>query len=180
MDGEDNDRFIFSSQLYVDEHAEKILNARFNVAHHIYNSFLGECEKRRKMMQSKNKRIFADKISEKEKKDLYEKSRNDAGFYLRSASKYGKINSLEDFALRTTSNTWIDKHIDSHTRLKLMGRAFLACETAMKNRRKGKNARVRFKKFGVNHITSLEDSSKKSPIKVKLNDKGEPLFKVGR
>ncbi len=40
--------FVFTCPLYVDPHAIKELESRFNVAHHIYNCFLGECQRRRK------------------------------------------------------------------------------------------------------------------------------------
>ncbi len=177
-----NKRYIVEALLYTSPHAEKILRSRFNAAHHIYNDFLGECERRRKKHISsadfkKGIEILkSGELSEElkeQKKELFQKSRRESGWYLRSAKQYGCNNSLEQYGSHI-HKTWLSKHIDSHTRNSLMDRAFLASEKVMfgdktKNKKTGKFERpkVRFKRFNKDYILSVQGKSAKSAIKLK-------------
>lgn len=202
--------FVFVAPLYVDSHAYKVLHARFNVAHHIYNCFLGECEKRRKKYQAleeykQAKNFSLLKYAEKEKlaktqdiaeikkinneikeltqkaTELYAEARKQAGFYLGSSKPKGLTNSLEVFAANTIEGTWLSEHIDSHSRNKLMERAFTACRNAVFSKpkvrfkkfnkdskpKKGKKPKVHFKKFNKDYIYSVEGKSFDSSLKIR-------------
>lgn len=162
-------RFVLEIPLKTNEKDQSILKKRFNVAHHIYNCFLGECEKRRKKWKSDpNYAAAVALLKNQGNKDtinqLFDAARNKAGYYMRNAAQYGKINGLEKFASDTISNTWLSKHIDSHTRNKLMERAFSS------SLRKTRGKKVKFKRFGRDFIFSLEGKSIDSPLKWSMGD----------
>jgi putative transposase len=156
--------FVLEIPLKTDQKSEAVLRRRFNVAHHIYNCFLGESEKRRKKFIADPDYISAVALlktngDKEQMQSLFEAAKTRSGYYLRDASQHGKTNGLETFAADTISNQWLSEHIDSHTRNKLMERAFAATQ------RKTKGKKIKFKRFGRDHIYSLEGKTNKSPIR---------------
>jgi len=179
-----SEHFITSIPLYVNEYAYSVLTKRFNVAHHIYNCFLGECKKRRdkylksdlyKEAGTKYKEFAAKKVGDKKEiNELFKSAITESGFYLRSNS-HGRDNSLEQFAASTIQRTWLGDHIDSHCRNKLMERAFKAAQRSLKkelNKRTGgyERPKLRFKRFGRDYICSLEGKNSISPLKFEFKN----------
>jgi hypothetical protein len=57
----ETERYTATVPVFVNEYAYSKLTKRFNVAHHIYNCFLGECEKRkRKYLANSNYKLAMD------------------------------------------------------------------------------------------------------------------------
>lgn len=192
-----DDRFIVSMPLYTSDHAISILNKRFNLARLIYNSFLGECEKRRKNYIANKNYLEANSLYKKYKSDdtkekssllksaseLYNLARKESKFYLRSSAKNEMINSLEVYASNIIQNSYLGKHIDSHCRNQLMKTAFTASEkviigkkTYNKKTKTYQPPRVFFKRKKDN-ILSLEGKNCDSPLR--LDDKGENVIWSG-
>ena len=111
--------YVIKLPLIVNDYARRRLEIRFKQAGcNLYNAVLGECLKRmRKYKELKKPADELYKISKKdEAKVLYQQAEIDSGFYFRSAKKYGKDNSIEQFAQKTRKACFIKDHTKTHGR----------------------------------------------------------------
>lgn len=176
---DEKDRFVVTAPLYVNAWAYSRLNKRFNVAHHLFNAFLGEAERRRKAMMASDiylEAIKLYKVDNKDAKKKFEEARKKFGYYIMSSAKNDKTDGMEVYAARITKGTWLAEHVDAITRNKLATRAFRASERSIYGKKtKKKNGqyskpKVKFKRFGKDHVYSVEGGSSKSPLRMVLKD----------
>jgi len=158
--------FTLSVPLYVNPYAYKKLGIKFNVAHHIYNAVLGECERRKKKYINSPNYIQAQekyKLNLKsEYKILYAKAEAD--------SKYTE-NNIVKFVQSIRNKSWLEPHINANETNQLARRAFQASYKTLgwiKGKDNYKKAKVKFKRFGKDYIYSLDDGgSNSSSFKLK-------------
>lgn len=102
------------------------------------------------------------------KKALFTKAKIDSGFYVQSGQGR-EIISLEQYASSITTGTWLEDHIDSHTRNKLMERAFKTVEELDNSKKKSKKkiTKAKYKRRGQDFLTSLEGKTMTSCIIIK-------------
>lgn len=197
-------RFIIAIPLYVNNITSDILEKRFEIARQLYNCFLGECKKRKRIYQDKSSKkqadavfklskkienkieitknkIEIDKLKEQSKNyknkanELYRSAEKSSGYYLRSSSKNEQTNSLESFAADISKNAkWFSQHIDSHCRNKLMERSYNACKKSRKQKTK-----LKFKIFNKDFVHSVEGKSKSSALTIKKIGDNLVVFWLG-
>jgi len=139
----------------------KILKARFNAAHSLDNAVKGEGLHRLTRYRSspefvKGKDLLKSnnnctKELDNEISGLFSIARTKSGYYLRSASKYGKDDSLQQYAYKYVRKSWIADHLDSTSCITIADRVFASLETKRKN---WKNGKVRFKSK-INPVRSI-------------------------
>ena len=162
----------------------KILDSRFEVARLVYNTLLGETQKRlynywnqfdflkaRDIFKSeswqklKNKsKLNKDETEELDKPlILIKNAKTKSKYYIRS-NPYGRSNSIEQYAMQKIRDKdgWIAEHLDSVSCQTLAVRAFNAIEKKRENRK----IRIKFLRSGKDYIYTI-DGKKNSPLKWK-------------
>ena len=163
--------FVVKIPLKVDDYNYKKLNSRFEVARVYYNAILAECLKRKRAYRGsaeflKAKEIYklsdTNKSLKKQADDLLNEARTATGYYFRSAKKYNKDNSIEQYGYKEIrkKGTWIAEHLDSHT---CNNFSLLAFETV------SRHIKSYFKRYDRDFITSVEGKTLASSLTFKEN-----------
>ena len=120
-------RFIVKVPLEISARDYRRLESSFEVGRLIYNAFLREADKRRIAYESNNNYQLARGVrGDKEKeRELYGRAEIESGYYFRSASKYSRNNSLEQFLHQgILGKSFLTEHFGRHEATNLCKRAF--------------------------------------------------------
>ena len=168
-----------------DSFIEKHCKARFEAGKCIFNAIQGEALRREKayeeteeykratLLMKKTKEEELEKKDRKELKkqivELYKTAKTKTGWYLRSAGKYGRNNSLEQFAFGIRK-FWIADHLNATIVQYLAGRVYKKMTNGKYVKSKGKYKRKKYKFYSKKHpLTCFEDNGGKT-IRINWDD----------
>jgi len=160
------DRYVIKLPLVMTQRDARVANSSFEVGRLMYNAFLGECERRRKLYNSHPDYLATKELKGEEHKKtriaLYKKAERATGFYFRSAAKkHGLDNSLEQYLHQTIlGSSYLCEHYGRHEATELCKRAF---DASVKVAR-GQSKKVHFKRRGRDFITSAAGTSLNSSL----------------
>ena len=143
--------FIHEIKLKTTPGQRKVLDIRLDVARQVYNACLGESLKRLKLMRES-------KIYREALKMPKGKARSSKFSEAREKYQFNEYD-FHDYVSEIRSNTWLAKHIDSHTAQKVATRVF----NAVAQYSYGKKGKPRFK--GKNRFSSVEGKNNKTGIR---------------